>query len=66
MMNVVIAGGYAVALESIASMHFEGEKLMVHLSGGRWLTLMGPSADQLWTAYTVGAVNLKTGEVLSA
>ena len=62
--NVVRFGVHAVKLGSVAAAHWEASKLYVHLDGGRFLTLMGDDAKQLWAAFTSGALDLRTGELV--
>jgi len=65
MATVVKIGKWAIDLEAICSAHFEGSKLFIHQQGGRFLSLEGEDADRLWQAYVVGALDLRTGEVVS-
>jgi len=51
---------------TIASVHWEGHKLFVHFSAGRFLALEGESARLLWKFLEPHALDLKTGEVGAA
>lgn len=60
----VRVGNHVVNLASISAVHFEREKLFVHLVGGRFFQLSGESAKRLWEAYLRGALDLSTGELV--
>lgn len=58
MQSVVKVGDMAFDVKSIASMHWEGSKLFVHLVGGRFLQLLGEQAKTLWQFFVSEAVDL--------
>lgn len=46
--SFVQIGSHIINLDSVASAHWEGHKLYVHTSGGRFLTLDHQDGSQLW------------------
>lgn len=62
--NLVKVGLSVVNLDQIASAHWEGPKLFLHLSGGRWRTFEGDEASRLWALIEDRVVfDVATGEV---
>jgi len=61
----VRVGQHVVNLDAVASCHWEGSKLFVHLAGGRFLSFVGTDAHLLWDAICRGTLDLRTGELLA-
>ncbi|CAN5376034.1 hypothetical protein BH09PLA1_BH09PLA1_15420 [soil metagenome] len=64
--QLVKVGEHVINLQALAGAHWEGEKLFVHLIGGRFVSFVGKEADLLWEAVDAKAVDLATGEVGSS
>ena len=61
--SFVLVGAQLVNLSAIAAMHWEHEKLWVHLAGGRFTSFVGTEAKLLWEVAVGQAVELKAGKV---
>lgn len=48
--RLIKVGEHVVNLSAVASAHWEGRKLFVHLIGGRFLCFNGDDAQQVWDA----------------
>jgi hypothetical protein len=52
-----------VNVAAIAGLHWESEKLFVHLTGGRFVSLTGVDAKQLWAAVESLSLDLRQQNV---
>lgn len=57
--QIVKVGEQIVNLTMVSSAHWEGEKLWVYLSGGRYISIKGDDAKRLWQAICGSAVDLR-------
>jgi hypothetical protein len=60
--QLVRVGKHVVNLAAVASAHWEGLTLYVHLAGGRFVSFKGDDAQLIWDAVAAPAVDLRTGE----
>ena len=54
---------HAVNIHAIADAHWEKGELFIHFDGGRFARLRGEEAKLIWSAITLAALDLETGEV---
>jgi hypothetical protein len=59
---VVQAGQQLLNLAYVAHAKWEGQRLYVHLSGGRFTSFDGEEAKAIWQAISVTAIDVMTGE----
>lgn len=48
-------GSHIINLDAVSSVHWEGEILVAHLNGGRWLKLDALDGNHLWEALAARA-----------
>ncbi len=63
--QLVRVGLHVLNLSAVASAHWEGQTLYVHLAGGRFSSFKGEDARLIWdTINRLVGVDLRTGEVM--
>ena len=60
--QVVRAGNQLLNLAFVSHAKWEGKRLYVHLSGGRFTSFDGEEAKAIWAAIAANAVNVVSGE----
>ena len=64
--QVIRAGQQAINLAFVSGAKWEGERLFVYLSGGRFMSFQGNEAKSIWQAISAAAIDVVTGEISAA